>query len=78
MVGCPAHEFEMVQRLLHPFAKTIIRCGDTGAGHAVKAVNNLLMGTNLAAATEGLTFLEKYGIDPVVAVQAINASSGRR
>jgi 3-hydroxyisobutyrate dehydrogenase len=51
--------------------------GPTGAGMAVKAVNNTLLATSLLAAGEGLTALRSLGVDPTAALQVINASSGR-
>ncbi|KAG6874014.1 hypothetical protein C0995_007971 [Termitomyces sp. Mi166 len=77
MVGCPANVFMKAQFFLEPCAKRIVQCGDTGAGHAVKAVNNIIMGANLVIASEGLSILAKYGVNPTTALAAINESSGR-
>ena len=51
--------------------------GPYGAGHAVKAVNNMLLGANIVTATEGLTLLNKFGVPSEAALAAINSSSGR-
>ncbi|GLB33368.1 putative PFAM NAD binding domain of 6-phosphogluconate dehydrogenase [Lyophyllum shimeji] len=77
MVGCPEDLFNTVQVFLRRMAKSVVRCGETGAGHAVKAVNNILMGANLVAASEGLTVLSKYGVKATDALATINQSSGR-
>lgn len=63
--------------LKHMAQKQVVRVGGIGAGHAVKAVNNTLNTGHLVMAAEGLLALAKFGIDPVVAVEAINGSSGR-
>ncbi|KAH0587059.1 hypothetical protein H2248_005878 [Termitomyces sp. 'cryptogamus'] len=77
MVGCPTDVFQKVQPFLESCAERIVHCGDTGAGHAVKAVNNIIMGTNLVIASEGLSILAKYGVSPAAALAIINESSGR-
>ncbi|KAG6845848.1 hypothetical protein H0H87_002539 [Tephrocybe sp. NHM501043] len=77
MVGCSSEVFQSVTALLGHCAKRIVHCGDPGTGHAVKAVNNIIMGTNLMIASEGLSLLAKYGVDPIDALAAINKSSGR-
>jgi 3-hydroxyisobutyrate dehydrogenase len=63
--------------VLEAFGSRIVRCGDVGAGHAVKAVNNALLAVHLWSAAEGLVALTKAGVEPAVALGVINASSGR-
>lgn len=57
--------------------KKIVDCGGIGAGHAVKAMNNCLNAAHLIVAGEALLALAKWGVQPEVALNAINASSGR-
>ncbi|CAE7195220.1 unnamed protein product [Symbiodinium sp. CCMP2592] len=68
---------ESVMPFLDSFAKKVVRCGPAGAGHAVKAVNNALNVTHLLLGAEGLLALQRLGVDPQVALEAINGSSGR-
>ncbi|GGN33877.1 NAD(P)-dependent oxidoreductase [Streptomyces fuscichromogenes] len=56
---------------------TARRAGEVGAGHALKAVNNLLSATHLLATAEGVLAGERFGLDPAVMVELINSSSGR-
>lgn len=63
--------------VLQTFTGTIVRTGPVGTGCAVKAVNNVMNSTHLLMATEGLLALQKLGVDPEVALSAINGSSGR-
>jgi 3-hydroxyisobutyrate dehydrogenase len=56
---------------------SISHVGLLGAGHAIKALNNLLSATGLAAATEVLLIAKRFGIDPARALTVINASTGR-
>jgi 3-hydroxyisobutyrate dehydrogenase len=51
--------------------------GPVGAGHAVKALNNLLSATHLWVTSEALLAGEKFGLDPSVMLEIINGSSGR-
>ncbi|WP_319945851.1 NAD-binding protein [Nocardia macrotermitis] len=62
--------------ILAPLGK-VRHVGETGAGHAVKAINNLLAATNLLAAAEGVAAGRRFGVDPGVIVETINAASGR-
>lgn len=77
MVGGDADVLERVRPVLETFGQKIVHCGDVGAGDAVKAVNNALLATHILAAAEGLAALVKLGVDPKVALEVINASSGR-
>jgi 3-hydroxyisobutyrate dehydrogenase len=63
--------------VIEAFGKKIVRCGPVGAGDAVKAVNQALLGIHIWALSEGLVALSKAGISPRLALDVINASSGR-
>lgn len=76
MLGGPADEVEAVRGEL-AFAGKAVHVGDTGAGFAVKAINNALLAVNLWAAGEGLSALAAGGVDLTAALDVINASSGR-
>lgn len=56
---------------------TVVRAGDVGAGHAIKALNNFLSATHLLATAEAMTAGERFGLDPEVMLSVINTSSGR-
>jgi 3-hydroxyisobutyrate dehydrogenase len=77
MVGGEARVLEHVRPVLETFGQKIIHCGDIGAGDAVKAVNNAFLAVHLLATAEGLVTLTKAGVDPKLALEVINASSGR-
>jgi 3-hydroxyisobutyrate dehydrogenase len=77
MVGGDPATLERVRPVLETFGQKIVHCGEVGAGDAVKAVNNALLATHILAAAEGLAALVKLGVDPRVALDVINASSGR-
>ncbi|MFB9992345.1 NAD(P)-dependent oxidoreductase [Deinococcus oregonensis] len=77
MVGGPEADLERVRPLLDTFAGRVIRVGDTGAGFAVKAINNALLAVTLWATGEGLAVLGRSGVNLGAALDVINASSGR-
>lgn len=77
MVGGEPEVFNRARTVLSAFGKRIEHLGPVGAGHAMKAVNNALLAVNLIAVGEGLAALVKAGVSARVAVDVLNASSGR-
>ncbi len=76
MVGGDRADFERARPFLERMGSNVILVGDVGAGHAVKALNNLLAATIFAATAEVFAVGEKFGLDPAVMHQVVNASSG--
>ncbi len=77
MVGGDAATFERARPILAAFGKRIVHMGPVGTGHAMKAVNNALLGVNIQAVGEALATLARAGVNPRLAVETLNASSGR-
>jgi 3-hydroxyisobutyrate dehydrogenase len=77
MCGGDAAVFERAKPVLESFGEKIVHCGPVGAGHALKAVNNMLLAVNIWSAGEGLAALARAGVDIPAALDVINASSGR-
>ncbi|MES3035835.1 MAG: NAD(P)-dependent oxidoreductase [Gemmatimonadota bacterium] len=77
MVGGDADALERARPVLESFAGKIVHCGALGAGHALKAVNNALLALHIWSTAEGLVAAMKAGVAPQVALDVINASSGR-
>jgi 3-hydroxyisobutyrate dehydrogenase len=69
--------FERARPVIEAFGKKIVHAGPVGSGHAVKAVNQALLAVHILSTAEGLAVLVKAGVDPKVALEVINASSGR-
>lgn len=69
--------FEHVRPVIEAFGKKIVHAGPVGCGDALKAVNNALLAVHIISTAEGLSVLAKAGVDPKVALEVINASSGR-
>ena len=77
MCGGNARDIERVKPVIEAFGKTIIHCGPIGAGDAVKAMNQALLALTIWGTGEALVALAKMGVSPKVALDVINASSGR-
>ena len=77
MVGGDAALLDHVRPVLEVFGKKIVHCGPVGSGDALKSVNNALLAVNVWSTAEGLAALAKAGVRPDVALDVINASSGR-
>ena len=77
MVGGDEALLERARPALEAFGKKIVHCGDVGAGDALKAVNNALLAVHVWSTAEGLAALAKAGVSADVALDVINASSGR-
>jgi 3-hydroxyisobutyrate dehydrogenase len=77
MCGGTEEDIERARPVLQAFGKKIIRCGDVGAGDAVKAMNQALLAIHIWSAGEALTALAKLGVSAEVALDVINGSSGR-
>lgn len=77
MIGGDKAAFERALPAIQTFGKLIKHVGETGAGFAVKAINNMLMAVNLCAVAEGFTTLKAHGVDLHEALDCINASSGK-
>lgn len=56
---------------------TVKPVGAAGAGHALKALNNLLSGVHLLASSEAIEAGRRFGLDYEVMLDVINSSTGR-
>jgi 3-hydroxyisobutyrate dehydrogenase len=77
MVGGTEGDLAYCRAALEALGKEVIRVGDVGAGHAVKALNNLLSATSLLVSAEALATAQEFGLDPQVVLDVVNRSSGR-
>ena len=77
MVGGAAADVERVRGLLGVLARRVLHVGGTGAGHAVKALNNLMSATHLLATSEAMIAAAQFGLDIPTVLDAVNTSSGR-
>lgn len=77
MVGGGESDLAECRPALEALGREVIHVGDVGAGHAIKALNNLLSATSLLASSEVLATAIEFGLDPKVVLDVINRSSGK-
>lgn len=77
MCGGQSEIFEARKALLQHMGTSVALVGEHGAGHALKALNNLLSAIGMVGASEVLSIATKFGIDPSTALDVINNSTGR-
>jgi 3-hydroxyisobutyrate dehydrogenase len=77
MVGGNAVLTERCRPLLGAMGTSIYATGPLGSGHAMKALNNFVSAAGLVAACEALLIGRRFGLDPSLIVDILNASTGR-
>ena len=76
MVGGEPGAAEAVRPMLETMGGNVLHVGPSGAGHALKALNNLMSATNLLVASEAVVVGKEFGLDPKVMIDAVNVSTG--
>ncbi|MGK7376704.1 NAD(P)-dependent oxidoreductase [Planococcus sp. 1R117A] len=77
MVGGEERDFDEAKPLLSLIGQNIFHVGESGAGHTIKALNNMISATTLAATGEAMALGVKLGLDPNKMLDVINSSTGR-
>ena len=77
LVGGSEADLAQATPLLTAMARTVIRVGDIGAGHAAKALNNLVSAATMSITVEAVVVAEAFGITAGVMTKVLNSSSGR-
>ena len=77
MVGGDAKVLKRARPVLSRLGTQIFHTGRIGSGHATKALNNYLGAAGTIAGFEALLVGERFGLDPKVLINVINASTGR-
>ncbi len=77
MAGGEARAIARASPLFRALGERVFETGRLGSGHAMKAINNLVSGAGLVAAAEGLLIGARFGLDPGVMVDVMNASTAR-
>lgn len=76
MVGGDRALFEQCRPLFEKLGNQVFHAGPLGAGHAIKALNNYVNAAGLVATCEAVIAGQRFGLDPGVIVDILNASSG--
>jgi 3-hydroxyisobutyrate dehydrogenase len=77
MAGGDQTTYEACSEVLGKMGATLFHVGGPGAGHAMKALNNYVSAAGLVAAVEALQVGQRFGLDPAIMTDVINASTGR-
>lgn len=70
-VGGSRAGFELARQAMAPVARSVVHVGEVGAGHTMKLLNNLMLGTINAATAEVLLLARAAGVDPGLFVDMI-------
>jgi 3-hydroxyisobutyrate dehydrogenase-like beta-hydroxyacid dehydrogenase len=76
MIGGKQEDFEEVKPVLNVIGKNFFVVGSVGAGKAVKAINQLLAGLHMLAASEAIAIAEKLQVDLNMLSEVVGKSSG--
>jgi 3-hydroxyisobutyrate dehydrogenase len=76
MVGGAEADVERARPVLEAIGRTITHVGPVGAGQTCKLVNQVLVVVNMLAVAEALQLAEAGGLDPSVAIQAVQGGAG--
>lgn len=68
---------ERARPVLSHLGKKLFETGPLGSGHAMKALNNFCAAMGFAAVSEAVIVGRRFGLDPSVMVDVLNASTGR-
>jgi 3-hydroxyisobutyrate dehydrogenase len=77
MVGGTPEQYARVEPILSVISPNVAHVGPLGAGHTLKALNNMMSAANRLLAFEAVSIAAANGLDPKVVVDMINKSSGR-
>ena len=71
MVGGKKELFDRSTELLSKMGKSVVLCGDIGAGNTTKLANQIIVALNIAAVSEAFVLATKAGVDPELVFNAI-------
>lgn len=77
MIGGPENEFVRSRPVLESCAGELIYLGESGAGHTMKVVHNLITHTNFLACSEAGRLAEAAGIELADMIKVFNAGNAR-
>ena len=77
MVGGDSSVIKHCRPLFEVMGEKILETGVLGSAHAMKALNNLVSAAGLIATAEALLIGNRFGLNPAVMTDVLNASTGR-
>jgi len=76
MVGGDAATIDRAMPVLSAMGSSVLRTGAIGSGQAMKALNNLVSTGGFLIGIEALLIGQRFGLDPAVMVDVLNAATG--
>jgi len=77
MVGGPAEGFARAEPVLRTMGRTVVHCGEAGAGQAAKACNNMLLAISMIGTCEAFVLAERLGLSHEALFEVASKSSGQ-
>ena len=77
MVGGAEPAFAQARPVLEAMGKTIVHCGEAGAGQAAKICNNMILGISMVAVSEAFALADRLGLDHQKLFDVASKSSGQ-
>jgi 3-hydroxyisobutyrate dehydrogenase len=78
MTGGSPEALAVVRPVLDVLGSKVVHAGDiAGAGHAIKALNNLMSAAHLLVSSEAILAGQAFGLDSQVMLDIVNTSSGK-
>lgn len=77
MAGGTEEQVARARPLLDVLGSRVLHVGPPAAGHALKALNNLMSATHLLITSEAMLTGAAFGLDTATMLEAVNGSSGR-
>jgi 3-hydroxyisobutyrate dehydrogenase len=75
LVGGSDAALQRAAPILKPMSKDIIHLGSIGSGAKMKLINNFLCGVQVASLAEGLTWIERSGLDREKALTVLKSGA---
>ena len=76
MAGGDDADIERARPVLEAIGSSLLRTGGVGTAHAMKALNNLASAGSFLIGVEALLIGQRFGLDPGLMVDVLNASTG--
>ncbi len=76
MLGGEDAAVAKIEPILAAMGGSVLRTGGLGSAHAMKALNNLVSAGGFLIGIEALLIGQRFGLDPDVMVDVLNASTG--
>ncbi|MFW5661059.1 MAG: NAD(P)-dependent oxidoreductase [Oceanicaulis sp.] len=77
MAGGDAAVFEKARPVMDAYAKSIVHCGEAGAGQLTKMVNQICIAGLVQGLSEGLHFAKRAGLDPETVIGAVSKGAAQ-